>query len=138
MAKQNRRKRAASRIRSIQSKLQAEDVAVKLQVFLTDFFLCEMGCKEMIVGYKYSINQPEEYKNVKLNLNIIRPAIRFYGISVQDAVIVNVFSSRRHSAKSIRDSIVHGISKNNLNKMLDNYDDLIRDMSVFINTIQDN
>lgn len=75
MAKQNRKNRAAGRIRSIRSKLNSEDTLVRLQYFLANYFMCEMACKEMIVGYKDHIKDPIKYDQVKMDLKVLKPAL---------------------------------------------------------------
>ena len=75
MPKQNRQKRAVTRIRSIRSKLDEDSTREHLQFFLTEYFLCEMSCKEMIVGYKDAIGKPVEYEDVTMRLVDIRHRI---------------------------------------------------------------
>lgn len=135
MAKQNRKKRAAGRIESIRSKLNSGDTRVHLQTFITEYFLCEMACKEMIVGYKESIGEPIEYADVKMDLRVLKPTLSFYGITLSDDVRNRLFSYNPKSAKKIRDSLVHGISKTNLDLLDRQYTQMTTDMRLFLNMV---
>ena len=136
MGKQNRKQRASTRIKSIRSKLNVGDTRNKLQTFLTEYFLCEMACKEMIVGYQDSINKPVDYKNVKMHFKTIVNTMNYYGINIDNTERTQLFSSDINSAKSIRDSIVHGITKDNIDKLNNHYTKLMADMRHFIEEIE--
>ena len=135
MAKQNRKKRAASRIESIRSKLNSGDTRAHLQYFITEYFLCEMASKEMLVGYKESIGKPIKYEAANMHLRVLKPTFTHYGIGIGDDVRNRLFSSNAKSAKKIRDSLVHGISKKNLELLNQQYTQLTADMRLFLNMV---
>ena len=136
MPKQNRQKRAVTRIRSVKSKLDEDSTREHLQIFLTEYFLCEMSCKEMIVGFKDDIGEPIEYKDVSMYMVDIRRALNHYGIEITKELRNCLFSKDANSAKSIRDSLVHGISKNNLDKVNRYFAQLTADMKAFLEVVE--
>lgn len=136
MAKQNRKKRAATRIRSIRSKLDSSDTREHLQTFITQYFLCEMACKEMMVGYKDDFGKPITYEEAKMDLRTLKAAFNHYGITISDDVRNRLFSANASSAKELRNSIVHGISKKNLDTLNANYVQLMADMNSFLGVVE--
>lgn len=135
MANQNRKQRAATRIQSIRSKLDSGSTKSQLKSFLTDYFLCEMACKEMVVGYQDSIGKSIKYEEVKMDLRVLKAAFNIYGIALTDVVRNRLFSSSPKSAKKLRDSLVHGISKNNLDTLVVQYGTMMSDMKVFLDQV---
>ena len=135
MAKQNRKKRAASRIESIRSKLDSGNTREHLQSFLTEYFLCEMACKEMLVGYKESINDPIKYEEAKMDMRVLNPAFVLYGIEIDKETRNRLFSANTKSAKKIRDSLVHCISKAILDILISQYEQLMGDMKLFLDSV---
>ena len=135
MAKQNRKKRAATRIESIRSKLNSGDTRAHLQSFITEYFLCEMASKEMLVGYKEYIGEPIKYEEAKMDLRVLKPAFNHYGIGIGDDVRNRLFSSNPKSAKKIRDSLVHGISKANLELLNQQFNQITADMRLFLSMV---
>lgn len=136
MSKQNRKKRAATRISSIRSKLNSGNTREHLQSFITQYFLCEMACKEMMVGYKNDAGKPISYEDAKMDLRTLKAALNHYGITITDDVRNRLFSSSPSSAKEIRNSIVHGISKKNLDTMNTHYVQLMANMDAFLNAVE--
>lgn len=135
MERQNRKKRAASRIESIRSKLNSGDTRIHLQTFITEYFLCEMASKEMLVGYKESIGEAIKYEEAKMDLRVLKPAFNHYRIGIGDDVRNCLFSSSQKSAKKIRDPLVHGISKKNLELLNQQYTQISADMRLFLNLV---
>lgn len=137
MGKQNRKNRATQRIRSIQSKLDSGETRTHLQTFLTGYVLCEMACKELIVGHKNEIGQHIDYKDVKMDLRVLKPALNHYGINISEEARNRLFSSDPKSAKKIRDSLVHGISKKSIDMLNRKYQQIMHDMLEFMNYFTD-
>ena len=136
MAKQNGRTRAVKRIESVKSKLADYETSVHLQQFLMNYFLCEMACKELIVGWsKNRKGQELKYADIKMNLRVLNYALDFFGVKITKEVRRRLFSANSMSAKKIRDSLVHGISKKNIEKLNAQYTQIMVDMELFINAI---
>ena len=54
------------------------------------------------------------YEEAKMDLRTLKAAFNHYGITISDDVRNRLFSANASSAKELRNSIVHGISKKNL------------------------
>ena len=106
-----------------------------MQSFLSDYFLCEMACKEMMVGYQDSIKKPIKYEEAKMDLRVLKAAFNIYGIALSDDVRNRLFSSAPKSAKKLRDSLVHGISKKNLDTLVARYGTMMSDMKMFLDQV---
>lgn len=139
MPRQNRRARAANRINQVQSKLESENSREHVGTFLEKYFLCEVAVKEMIVGYKDATGDHVAYKDVKMHLQVIRAAIRYYGLQLPDATIARLFASSRtngsRTAKSLRNSLVHGMAKQTISDINAQYTQLITDMQELIDAV---
>lgn len=86
----------------------------------------------MIVGYKDSIGDPVKYADVKMDSREIKDALNHYGVVLEDRVRNQLFSSNSKSAKKIRDSLVHSMTKNNLEIMNKQYTQMMDNMKVFL------
>ena len=134
MSKPNRRKRASSRIQTIQTKLNSSNTRDHIQNFLIEYILCEMTCKELIVGYKDAINKPVQYKEVTMDLRVIKAAVKHHGIVLSDDVMRRLFSYEK-SAKKLRDSLVHNISKKVIDEVETQYGQLMAYMIAFLGAV---
>ena len=103
---------------------------------LSEYFICEMACKELIVGYKDSQNEPMAYEDVKMNVNTIKSALRHYGIVVPESRTNYLFSSDPSSVKKLRDRLVHGISKDTIRKLNNQYEQMMIDMRLFLSSVE--
>ena len=117
--KQNRKKRVATRILQVQSKLKDDSAREHVHLFLEKYILCEIAAKELYVGYMDEIGQSVAYKDVKMDLRKIKPAFNWYGLNLPEKTIQRLFLGKTakgepNSAKMLRDSLVHGMTLKNI------------------------
>lgn len=125
----------------IQAKLEGGNSREHLHFFLEKYFLCEIASKEMLVGYQNEIGEHLEYKDAKMDLRKLKPAFNHYGLGLSNDVLKRLFAAKtpkgqRRSAKNLRDSVVHGMTRQNLAEIDSRYSQLISDMEVFINSVK--
>ena len=140
LIKQNRKARASSRITQVLSILDNGTSRNHVFSFLEKYILCEIAAKELVVGYKNDLNDPIEYKDVKMDLRILKGAFNHYGLGIPADVTKRLFCSNnekgKRSAKKLRDSIVHSITKQNITEVDNRFNQLIADMDMFLEAVR--
>ncbi len=138
--KQNRKKRASTRIFQVRSKLDGDQVREHIFSFLEKYILCEIAAKELYVGYMDEIGQAVEYKDVKMDLRKLKPAFNHYRLGLTENTIQRLFLGKTaknvpSSAKMLRDSLVHGMTKKSIAEVDNRFEQLNSDMDSFLNAM---
>lgn len=137
--KQNRKKRAATRVKQLQAKLNSGKSREHVQTFIEKYILCEIASKEMLVGYKNDLNEVLEYKDAKMDLRQLKHAFNYYHLELPNDVIKRLFAADKvegkRSAKKLRDSLLHGMTKKNITELDKQYNQLIDDIDAFLSAV---
>ena len=136
----NRKTRAVSRINQAENKLNSGNSRLHINAFLIKYILCEIAAKEMVVGYKATTKDPVKYEDVKMIFQTLKAACNSYGLGLPDDLIKRLFGAEKingcRSAKKIRDSLVHSMTKQNISEVDGNYTQLIADMDAFLDAVR--
>lgn len=102
--------------------------------------MCEIAAKELYVGYMDIIGQPVEYKDVKMDLRKLKPAFGHYDLRLTDSTIRRLFAGKTstgesHSAKRLRDSLVHGMTKKSIAEADSRFNQINADMDLFLEEV---
>ena len=135
----NKIKRVESRIIDVGETLNNGNVRSHVFAFLEKYFLCETISKLIMVEYKKQIGTPIEYKKIKMDLRILKPALNYFHYDVPEDLTKRLFYHDKinnlYSAKGIRNNIVHELTKTNLIYIENHYSQLISDLDRYINII---
>lgn len=115
--------------------LSQEDTVALLDSYKNEFNRCETACKIVLVAYLKA--QGESTKDIRLTMKQIPAAMKFAGYSFEAPLLNNLFSSKKSSAKKLRDAVTHGISKSAVREIRERQNELFRYMEEFICYIRD-
>ena len=137
MKSQNRKKRASTRIRQVQDKLNSGNSRHHVNTFLEKYFLSEIATKEMLVGYQTAKGEHLEYGKAEMHYDDIKNAFKHYNLGLSEELIKRLYLGKapkgvKRSAKKLRDSLVHGMTVQNITEVDDRYNQLITDLDAFL------
>lgn len=119
---------------SIVTSLSNEE-QIKLNDFLILFFRCETVYKTLYPEMKrLRDNETIDVKQLRLNVQMLEAALKFFGIKYDDAKVKRIFGAE-NSFKIWRNNIVHGLKKESVDEVISNYDEITALMEGFLSDV---
>lgn len=107
----------------------------RIYVFMNLFVKCELVYKtlypEMV---KIKDNEDCDVRKLNFNVQKFEAALRFFGISYNHEQMKMIFGAKK-SYLVLRDKIMHGLNKDSIDTILQNYEIMVRSMSSFLENV---
>ncbi|MCR5150246.1 MAG: hypothetical protein K6B52_03355 [Clostridiales bacterium] len=148
IAKKKKRKPTLSlarkRLEKALETITNEQVVDMRNLFIDKFTLCDIACKTILEGYLKYENKYNPKKYVDLSMKQIPSAIALYGLEIERHTLNEIFGGSGQykkqgtkSAKKLRDGIVHAMNENDVNEMVERYDELMNKMTLFLSLFEE-
>lgn len=107
--------------------------------FLEKFMICETACKAIISDYNQGKKKKTADRDIKLQIQIIEAAIKYAGYSIKKETLTAIFGStekrNEKSCKKLRDGIVHSMSAEDIQEVVNRHTLLLSEMQIFLDCI---
>ena len=134
-------KKVARKLRKIETTLENKAYATAKNDFVELFFICEVVIKSLINSYNQAKGKKVAERDIRLDMNVIRATMRYFGYSIDDAILVAVFGSEttrnRKTCKKLRDGIAHTMSSEDIIEVFNRRNYLHFCMTQFLNHIRE-
>ncbi len=110
--------------------------------FLDCFAMCDATCKIFLKKY-CDIRKQEGAKKIKceLSMNIIPSALTMFEFEIERNLLNRIFSAEnkrgRKSAKMLRNGLVHELNNEDMEEVVERFEQLINDMNLFLSHFSD-
>ena len=143
MRENNRQRKTQQRVKrkvgKIEKLLSNETIRNTKNEFLEKFMICETACKAIISDYNKGTAKKVADRDIKLHMAVIEAAVKYAGYSIAKETLAAVFgSSEKRNAKSckkLRDGIVHSMSAEDIQEVVNRCPLLFSEMQVFLDCI---
>ena len=129
--------RARKELQDLTDILSQEDTVTLLDSYKNEFNRCETACKVVLAAYLTAQSKGKNNPYLKLDMRQIPTAMNFAGYSFESQLLDRLFSGKKHSAKTLRDAVTHGISKSAVREIKERQNELFKNMEEFICYIRD-
>lgn len=123
------------------AKLTASEIPTKdiRREFIDKFTLCDLVCKAVLETYEKAKGTYKPGSYLVLSMRSIPSAMNFLGLSIPQHILGGIFGGtgiykkrNSKSAKKLRDGIVHGMNKEDVNEVVTRNADLNNLMDTFL------
>ena len=108
-------------------KPERADYRQKISIFLEKFVLCEVGTKKALVKYYENKGNDKNVEAINMPIDDIRKALEFAGFDITEMSIEKMFKKNNarssKSARDIRNAIAHDWSVNDIQELIDRWDE---------------
>lgn len=133
------RKSIAKKMKALSIYLKDPFIRKEKDEFLEKFMLCEAACKEILSAYFKEKGKSINNSSIKLDMVSIPSAMKKAGYPLSKALLTGIFGASRtrgkKSAKKLRDGIVHSLSKEDINEVIDRRMQLHKMMDEFLSVM---
>lgn len=123
------------------NKILLDSNTIKLiEKFKSKFQICEILYK--LILEKYNIDHGKEggRDKLKLNVNQVKPALKYVNFSLESDIINRLFGSESHagkrSIKKIRDILTHNLTNSAIDELKNRKNEIFNDMDYFLKMIE--
>ena len=121
--------------------LKDEEISNKIAAFLLKYVSIEAFYKKLLTAEKERNGKKlttANKNNLKVTVPDVKRVLKYFDISADEALIERVFGSNNKnymecSVKKLRDRLVHNVNNNVLRCILERYDDINKDLDMFLN-----
>lgn len=118
----------------------SENIENKIETFKYKYAECEIIYKIILSYYKNIEKDDKAKRNLKVNMNQVKPAVKYGNYNIDDDLLKKIFGSSekvsKRSAKKIRDDLNHSMSKSVINELNTRYSELMRYMDNYLDVIK--
>lgn len=133
------RNEIARKLHKMETNLEDTEKVRTRWLFIDKFIRCEVAVKKVLTAYRKEKKGENVKGHEQLNMNIIPPALAWAGYSVSKAELEALFSGSgiynkrgTKSAKKLRDGAMHEHNENDIQEIVDRFDELNDMMDAFL------
>ena len=108
--------------------------------FLEKFVLCEVGTKKALSSYYQKNGNPKEVEDMTMSLTDIKKALEDAGFDISSMPLDEMYKKNCNrgakSARDLRNAIVHDLSAEDINELIDRWSDIEAVLDSYLGQLQ--